>query len=299
LTFFSFDTHEVDSESRVCLSLQASIIGALAVSFSIRPPSKLISLSLHNLRTSDLSPLVFPPFQTVLKTLRRFQLSVLLDFNPYQVTAINRWLQFWGTTFPNVILSPMQHSLTELTLHNKRLLGASSELSLSGLHFLYLCSLSLCKIVFEPSVGAELFILRHAPTLSRLELISCRLPVNRDNEVFLSSSQSLSSSPPPSTTLTGNESGLRPFHWAHIWDSFSAELTALVALHVEEHENDRPECVSRFGYVRTSWLLLFYSVFFSNENRNAMDAEALERFHMVVVARAKEMRERGEAAVKS
>ena len=301
LTFFPFDdTHESWSESRICLSLQASIIGALAVSFSIspplRPPSKLISLSLHNLRTSDLSPLSSLPFQTVLKTLRRFQLSVLLDFNTHEVMPFNRWLQFWGNVFPNVILSPMQHSLTELTLHNKKLLGASSELSLSGLHFPHLCALSLGRLVFEPSVGVERFILQHAPTLSRLELISCRLLMDHDNEMYISTSRSILSSPPSFTILTGNEFGPRLIHWARIWDSFSAELAALVVLHVDER--DRLEYISKFRYVRRSRLLLQYLVFSSNETLNAIDAEAFERFHMTVAARAKEIRGELEATPK-
>ena len=91
-----------------------------------------------------------------------------------------------------------------------------------------------------------------------------------------------------STTLTRNEADLRPFHWAHIWDSFAAELTTLVALHVDERDSDRSEGVANFRYVR-SWSTFSYSVFNSNENLNAIDAEALDRFHMVVAARAKEV----------
>jgi len=292
LTFFPFDTHERDSDIRGPLALQASILDALANSFSIRAPPKLISLSLHNLRASGSTPLDLPPFQTVMKTLRRIQLFVLFDFNPHQVTAFNRWLHFWGTVFPRVVFSPMRRSLTELILRNNRFLGASSGLSLSGLHFPQLCALSLCKIVFEPSVGVEPFILRHTTTLLRLELISCRLPVNHDNEMFVSPS----GSPPEST----NELNFRPLYWARIWDSFAAELTTLVSLHVDEHDDDDDEDglegVRKFRYVRP-WMALSYLVSFTNVNLDAVDAEALQRFHETVAARAKVICGGGEAAL--
>ncbi|KAI9453703.1 hypothetical protein BJY52DRAFT_804074 [Lactarius psammicola] len=154
------------------LALQASILGALSASFSVRTPPNLRSLSLHNIRTWDLSPLETPPFQTVLTTLRHLQLSVLPDSDPDPETFFARWCHFWGTFFPRMILAPTQHSLTELTLYSDIDVGASSGLSLAGLHFPHLCALSLCRLVFEPSVGVEAFILRHAATLTRLELLA-------------------------------------------------------------------------------------------------------------------------------
>ncbi|KAH9022086.1 hypothetical protein EDB83DRAFT_2679220 [Lactarius deliciosus] len=156
--------------------LQTSILDALATSFNVRAP-KLTSLSLHNLRTSDLSLLESPSFQTTLMTLLRLQLSVLFDHSPGPDTdlELERWCNFWGTLCPRMVLTPTQHSLTELTLHSDTYVGALCGLSFAGLHFPRLCALSLRMVVFEPSVGATQFILRHAATLARLELLLCKL----------------------------------------------------------------------------------------------------------------------------
>ena len=273
---------ELDGDGR--FSLQASILDALAASFSICAPSKLIALSLHNLRASDHSPLDSPPFQTVLKSLRCLQLSVLFvrTLNPH--TAFTRWSHFWGNVFLCTVLSPTQHSLTELTLHNNTFLGASSGLSLSGLRFPHLCALSLRKLVFEPSVGVEPFILRHTATLARLELVACRLL--DDDDRF--PSPSLSPSTPPSTTFTRNEEfSLSHTHWARIWDCFAAELTALVSLDVYEHDNDRPYSGTEWLYVRPG-LGLSYLEFYKAPF-HAVDAAALQRFRTTVAARSKEI----------
>ncbi|KAH9019558.1 hypothetical protein EDB85DRAFT_2153653 [Lactarius pseudohatsudake] len=102
------------------LALQPSILGALAASFDIRVSPKLTSLSLHNLRIWELSPLESPPFQTALTTLRCFQLSLLLD-GPPAAEIYDPWCNLWGTLCSRMVLTPMQHSLTELTLHRQRI----------------------------------------------------------------------------------------------------------------------------------------------------------------------------------
>ena len=123
--------------------LQVSILGALEASFSIRMPPTLTSLSLHNLRTWDLSPLDSPPFQTALTTLQHLQLSMVYDNAPDLDTALEGWSYCWSTHCTRMVLGPTQHSLTELTLHNDRLVGASVGLSFARLHFPRLCVLSL------------------------------------------------------------------------------------------------------------------------------------------------------------
>ena len=92
----------------------------------------------------------------------------------------------WSTLGAKVFV-PTQQTLTELTLHSKMNVGASSGLPLASLSFPCLRALSLRNVVFEPSAGIENFILRHAATLTRLELLTCKLAIN-DVRTFLSHS---------------------------------------------------------------------------------------------------------------
>ena len=288
LTFFPVDTHdsELDWDVEGRYTLQASILTALAASFSIRAPTGLISLSLHNLRTYG-GALALPlSFQTVLETLRCFQLSVVYAHGN---TAFFNWLDFWRI-FPHAVLSPMEQSLTRLTLHNDRLIGASSGLCFTGINFPHLCTLSLSRIVFEPSVGVESFILRHAATIARLELIACRLSIIDGNEDRLPSpSSSLSSPLSPPTLHKAEESILRPAYWGRIWHSFAVKLSALIALHVDERDKNRSYSrpfVCR--YVRPG-LELSYMEFLSNAPLNEADSAALQRLHLTVAARSEGM----------
>ncbi|KAI9453704.1 hypothetical protein BJY52DRAFT_804066 [Lactarius psammicola] len=283
LTFYPVYDNLLNSDGQGRPALQTSILGALAASFSVCTPPKLTTLSLHNLRTSDpsdSSPLESAPFQSVLTTLRRLQLSVLFDSAPDPYTFSARWRRFWATLIPRVVLTPTQHTLTELTLHSDTYVGALSGLSLAGLHFPHLCVLSLRKLVFEPSIGIEPFILRHAATLAQLELLICKLPahVNR----------LLPRTPPPSTTHPRDEeSSHRPACWERIWDRFAVELTALVSLRVDERPwgSAGPECRYVYPGLGTTFLEIGTA-----ESRNTADAAALRRFHMTVAARSEEMR---------
>src|SRR6267378_720927 len=60
-----------------CLAFQTSVLNALASSFSVRVQPNLVSLSLHNLRLSDLKALESPAFQTALMSLQCLQVSVI------------------------------------------------------------------------------------------------------------------------------------------------------------------------------------------------------------------------------
>ncbi|KAH9032751.1 hypothetical protein EDB85DRAFT_1953945, partial [Lactarius pseudohatsudake] len=165
------------------------------------------------------------------------------------------------------ILAPSQQTLTELTLHSDALVGASSGLSLSGLHFSLLCALSVRGLVIELSVDVEPFALRHAATLSQLEVLACKLPAPVNSP--LSYSQSIS-------TALARDEGLSsgPGGWDWIWDCFAAELTALVTLDVDT------QC--RYIEPTSFWEVPF------PESRCAADAAALRRFHMTVTARSRE-----------
>ncbi|KAI9453706.1 hypothetical protein BJY52DRAFT_1189402 [Lactarius psammicola] len=232
LTFYPVYDNLLNSDGRGRPALQASILGALAASFG-----------------------------TVLMTLRRLQLSVLSDRASDAWTFSERWCYFWGTLLPRMILAPTQHALTELTLHSDTYISSSTGLSLAGLHFPHLSTLSLRKLVFQPSVGIEPFILRHTATLAQLEILTCGLP----HSPFL-----------PAALAQDEEPSSGSSCWDRIWDRFAAELTALVTLHVDL------EC----RYVE---FVLFWEVK-GHESRYATDDAALRRFRMAVAARSEETR---------
>jgi hypothetical protein len=164
------------------------------------------------------------------------------------------------TYFSRVILAPAQHSLTELTLHGGAFLSISSSLSLAKLHFPHLCALSLRNFFFIPSMGVEPFILRHAASLTRLELLACMLHANATPPIIFGFDL-----PPPQSS----------YCWGSIWDRFAVELTALVALHIDDLE---------FSYIFTArGIAILESV---RQSRDATDLAALQRFHVVVAARS-------------
>lgn len=161
----------------------------------------------------------------------------------------------------------MQHVLTELALHSNIPVGATSGLSLDGRHFPSLCALSLRKIVFEPYVSAEHFVLRHPATLAQPELITCKLLINA-----------------PSLFTTDEESTARP-SWEHIWDSFAQELTTLVVLLIDESGGDSLGHL----YVRLGPWYRFGRCSLP-AHVNAPDAAALRWFYVTVAARSVEAR---------
>ena len=277
--------NETFSDNEVCLSLQASILGALAASFSARVPSKLTTLSLLNLRVSVPHPLEIFPLQTILPTLSCLQLSAVSDWAPNPDTFRDRWGYFWSTLCPRIVPVQTQVTLTELTLHCSTLfVGVLDGLSLHELYFPHLAVLSLRNIVFSPIQGDEDFVLRHAATLTRLELLTCKVLVDSNRRP----------SPAPSTyiNLAGDvELSLRA-HWDRIWDRFAAGLTALVKLDVDERHFD-----GEYRYVHHRRDVGMYVVIYAVKSRNAADVEALRRFRLAVAARSMEKDElwKGEA----
>ena len=143
-------------------------------------------------------------------------------------------------------------------------IGSSSGLSFAGLYFPHLFALSLSNFFWEPSVGIELFILRHANTLAQLHLYSCSLPEARLRHL----------SPSPSTALAEAEELSNS--WEQIWDRFAAEIIALVEFCTY---NSSYAIYDSDGYVR--WTDV-------SESRKAADIAALQRFQMTVAARSKE-----------
>ncbi len=174
----------------------------------------------------------------------------------------------------------MQHTLTALTLHSQTSIGASSGLSLASLHFPDLRTLSLRNFIFDPFIGTENFILRHATTLKRLELLSCKLPIH--NIIAF-----LSLSPTPTQNASVPEYG----RWDLIWDRFAVELTALVSLNVDERHRDLqghfgPECRYVDSKRPFPWVVN-YEITHPAPTDTANGA-ALERFRDVVAARLEE-----------
>jgi hypothetical protein len=265
LTFYPMLDNRVGSNSGGRRSLQAPLLGALATWQLQRPCAIQADVPLFARPThvgilpSRISPIPDCPDAA----LRRLQLSVLYDIAPDDA----RWCNFWSTFFPRTIPAPTQHALTEFSLHSDMPIGSSSELSFVGLYLPRLYALSLSNFVLEPPVGIEPFILRHATTLTRLELLMFSLPITR--------LRPLSTSISPSVTLTRAEES--DHSWDYIWDRFAVELTALVALHLD----DCWYCI--YGPNRCVW-----GVSVSN-SCNAVDASALQRFRTIVAARSGEM----------
>ena len=270
LMFYSCYDNRVESDG---LTLQASVLGALAASFRVYIPPKLTSLSLHNLRVWNLSPLDSRRFQIFLTTLRCLHLSVLFVSAPDPETFPSRWCYFWRTLFPRILV-PTQQTLTELTLHSDEHIGTSSGLSLSGLHFPHLRTLSLRKLVFEPSVGVVPFVLRHAPTLARLELLACKLPIYLDAHLLPWT--------PPSPSFSALSLG-KLCCWYHIWDLFAADLTTLISLQV-----NNAECSYISSGVGLSWISSCSSE--ALEPRDVADDAALQLFHTIVTSRSEASR---------
>lgn len=111
------------------------------------------------------------------------------------------------------------------------------------------------------------FVLQHASTLTRLEILSCTLPLNDEISLSPSDSDSPSTAPTPA-----EESSFGPDSWHPIWDRFAAELTTLIMLRV-----DGPE------FLHTSSTLWEIG---ANEQHDAADVAALRRFRMIVAARS-------------
>ena len=126
--------------------------------------------------------------------------------------------------------------------------------------------LSLHNVFLQPSVGVEAFILRHAASLARLELLECKLPAYDTHPL-----PPFNFDPPPP---------LSHYCWDNIWDRFAAELTALVALNIKD-----PNC----SYV-SSFFMFVPFLDSARQSRDAIDFAALERFRAVVAARSEEMR---------
>ena len=259
------------SDSRDRLSLQASILGALAASFRVRASSKLTSLSLLNIRASDPTPLETLPLQNILRTLRCLQLSAVSDIAPDPVTFRDRWRYFWSTFSSCMVPVQTQIDLTELTLHSDRAVGGLDSLSLRELHFPRLAVLSLRNIVFNPIQDDEVFVLRHAATLVRLELLTCKVLMGEKRLPAPAQSKY--------TNLAGEVEMSFRQHWDRIWDRFAAGLTAVVTLNVYERYNDRE---ARYVHRRGG----LYTIISAIKSRNEADLAALQRFRMTVAARS-------------
>ena len=106
----------------------------------------------------------------------------------------------------------------------------------------------------------------------QLELLRCKVLVS-DVRLLLSSE---------STNLATDVELRRRPYWDRIWDSFAAELTGIVMLHVDERHRDR-----KYRYVQRNFAGS-YSVYGGGESRNVADLAALQRFRMAVATRSKE-----------
>ncbi|KAI0259354.1 hypothetical protein BC834DRAFT_634556 [Gloeopeniophorella convolvens] len=260
LTFFQSYGYWRGSDIPGHRKLQASVLDALALSFTRSQPN-LKSLHLHNLHITHLGPLASPAIRTVLEHLSDLRISLLFDDTTDGSAFPAHWEHFWGTTLPERILTPTQSALISLTLHSDAHVGGDARLALADMRFAHLNALSLRRVVFDARTGAEVFILAHAQTLMRLELIGCKLPAPAYGSAHL------------------------PRAWADVWDKFEIELVGLRELRVDQRRSDRwgfngPER----RYVRAGPQMTFVEAEIGAES-DAADAASLKRLHAAVAAR--------------
>ncbi|KAF7296674.1 hypothetical protein HMN09_01076200 [Mycena chlorophos] len=169
-------TMEEPDEPSHYLYLQLGILEALAQN----PHPALVSLSLHNLiaiPNDVFSKLHFPGLKTL-------SLSAITNVNLSRMFTSGTLGFFWQTTIPQIIQSAGE-SLTSLTIASDLNIGAVSGPAMDfgfeeddGLFLPHLAHLALENFVFEPSGETgdpALWIVRHKPTLRRLELRNCTI----------------------------------------------------------------------------------------------------------------------------
>src|SRR6267378_3786501 len=91
LIFYPWNLDLRSLKNARCLAFQTDVLNALAFSFRVHVQPNLVSLSLHNLRLSELEVLEYPAFQTVLTSLQCLQVSVITKCLPQSQIAKHLW----------------------------------------------------------------------------------------------------------------------------------------------------------------------------------------------------------------
>ncbi|KAI0047353.1 hypothetical protein FA95DRAFT_1559193 [Auriscalpium vulgare] len=194
--------------------LQHAVLEALKASPNsvACPLPALRNLSLQNVHHGHPSP-----FVDVLSCANPYpHLTHLFLSTPPCFYTPSKVTEFWMQgVLP--VLRCCSATLTALTLKSVEEIGFPTVV-FDGIYFPHLTNLSLARVLFDEKTGTEGFILRHAPTLSFLELIGCKAVMITDM-------------PTPGPSYT----------WEKIYKSFALDLQSLSILVISPdtmHDSD-------------------------------------------------------------
>ncbi|KAJ7102734.1 hypothetical protein C8R44DRAFT_346464 [Mycena epipterygia] len=166
------DTVDVPEEPSHFLRLQFDVFTALAANLC---PS-LVSLTLNNVIAMPDDIYGEEDFQNIFRSLKTLHISVLSDTDGEGAYYQDPLSDFWEHSITHILVSAS--NLTSLTLRSDQPVGVGPALPLDLVHMPHLTSLVLHNFVFDPWVALPkfdivAFIVRHHPTLTRLELGEC------------------------------------------------------------------------------------------------------------------------------
>ncbi|KAI0065152.1 hypothetical protein BV25DRAFT_140456 [Artomyces pyxidatus] len=234
--------------------------------------ARLTSLTINRIIPSFVELFSTPPFLALLDSVTILRLTTWVELSD-ELYLEETWLGFWRTSIHGILALPtLASNLTSLTLFSNVDVGIIAPLELIGLTYPRLTSLSLRHVVFHPDVGTEEFIIRHARTLTHLELYMCKIAMF--------------------------EADIEPHQlWALLWARFAVELESLTHLvvlmqtqRIGRRMARRPEQVLTYSRLTEPWGHLGLD---GGPIGGSADLEALEKFRGVVKARSRRMMDPG------
>ncbi|KAI0060717.1 hypothetical protein BV25DRAFT_924586 [Artomyces pyxidatus] len=240
---------------------------------------KLRALTINNLMAYNDPSQYTTQFGRLFANLESVRLTVVSSNDPSFIDDMEEaiWDNFWSDFISGTVLRSLEDlpsgSLTSLTLHNPHhLYEPPVFVPWSDVTLPLLSSLSLLGFDFEGIPYLEDFIVRHAGTLVRLELLHCVMETDREphmDEAMLA--QLIEDSEHRS--------------WVSVWDTLALEMTVLMELVVEDAPFDGPyepgpdaPLVVRYREAQ----IPHHPLSFDDEDE---DVRALDRFRAVVKSR--------------
>ncbi|KAF7305314.1 hypothetical protein HMN09_00783000 [Mycena chlorophos] len=158
-----------------------------ALASNLNPLPKLVSLTLVNVIGADHEIYKDPRFFDVFRSLEHLEISVLYGIGSSAVTHTSYYIEdpikrFWKDVVRVLSNAP---GLTSLVLRSDHPVGSDPPIPLGDIHFPRLQSLVLQMFSFipkDPHSDVLPFILRHASTLTRLELRDCAVDGDGERE---------------------------------------------------------------------------------------------------------------------
>jgi hypothetical protein len=208
---FSFHSsyHECRQLGGAQPSLHFLVQKAALASIASDPyPTMVRNLSLINVIGIEDNVYESPTFQTVISSLQSLSISTIApEYETGCDFELRHWYNdFWQSTIPTRFLNPPQSSLTSLSLGSDVLIGPIDDFNINDHFFPRLASLKLERFLFHWCPVTE-FILKHNPTLQKLELRNCEMYV-----------------PHP-----GGRAPI-PAHWSDVYKKLQIEMTKLEEL---------------------------------------------------------------------